>query len=426
MRYQPFFRLFTIGLLVTFVLVSCAPETSSIPRVKWLSPAEGTWFQAGDTASLEFEIFSEAEVAFTVTLINAQNTPVAYALERFGKGVIQVDYAIPQALQGSGSTFYFRVRCGAVSGFREVNISMRQRQFKEWAVVTNSVQNEHELWTVSPTEVALRASFQGDLSGVAVAGETAICAFRDGGLSAYSTDGDGLMWSVNNGPSPLGKEYMAIASGDDGVVASHADGRLLKYNEQGHLLLEQLAFENRYASLLQAGETGLFACVVPRMGQSGLPGIEMRSSHQLIYLGGTFLGAEVQKIVPMTSERIYLFWNDLGAAQFASYKPSEQGLESFYSLPSEPFVDAIQVDANSVWISLESGIYVHRYNPAHFGQVVPSSSHPWHALAAEPINGYLAAANSRVFNSFNAAGQQLEEHVFQDTITHIIPIYTYE
>lgn len=426
MRYQPFLRLFTIGLLVTFMLVACNPETSSIPRVKWHAPAEGAWHQAGDTATLEFEIFSDAEVAYAVSLINDQNTPVAYSLEGFGKGVVSVEYAIPVALQGSGSTYYFRVSCGAVSGFREVNISTRQRAFKEWAVVTTSAQDDHQLWTVSPTEVALRASFQGSLSGVAVAGETAVCAFRDGGLRAYSSDGSGLMWSVNSGPSPLGMEFTAIASVDDAVVASHADGRLLKYNEQGQLLLELPAFENRYASQLQSGESGLFAGVLPRMGQSGLPGLEMRSLGELIYLGGTFLSAEVQKIVPITSERIYLFWNASGMAQFASYKPSEQGLESFFSLPAESFVDAARVDANSVWISLESGIYVHRYNPAHFGLVVPASNQPWHALTVEPLSGHMAAAHAREFNSFDSAGQPLEQHVFQDTITHIIPIYTYE
>jgi len=417
-----------MGLLVTLFHVSCNSDRPEITRYQWNEPSIGAWLTAGDTVSLVFEVISQSEIPFSVALMNNQNTPVGPTVERTGTGTISMEYAIPTQIPGSETSFYFRVSDGVTSGFREVQISRLSRVFQAWAVWTQSPSGSLEIWKIDPSGPAQSlANYPKMLVDAAVIDDQMVSVFADGSIEAIHTTTGQTSWSTPATPSPLGEMFTAVGVNNYSLLVAHADGRLMEYSPYGQLIQEVQAFEHRAARLLVGTGDAVFSASMPFGTQSGAPGLEQFAPHQLAYLGGTFLSRPVEVMEPMNAQRIYVFWNDdAGLGQFASYKPSEQGLESFFTLPAEGVYDAQSLDANTVWISLESGIYQHQYQPAHFGLMVPSAGEPWHCLTRDAVQGTLAAAAAGQFACFDEGGQQVYQHFFQDSVIRILPIYNYE
>lgn len=417
-----------MGLLVTLLHAGCHSDHPEITRYQWNEPSAGAWLTAGDTVALVFEVISQGEIPFSVVLMNNQNTPVGPTVERTGSGTISMEYAIPVQIPGSETSFYFRVSDGVTSGFREVQIGRLSRAFEAWGVLTQSSGGSIEMWKINPTDpVQSLGNFSKELVDAAVIEDQFVCVFADGSTESIHLPTGQTSWSIPATPSSLGETFTAVGVNNNTLLLAHADGRLMEYAPTGSLIQEVQAFENRAARLLVGTGDAIFSASVPLNGQSGVPGLEQFAPHQLAYLGGIFLNRPIEIMVPMNAQRIYLFWNDdAGRGQFASYKPNEQGVESFFTLPAERVFHALSLDANTVWISLESGIYQHRYQPANFGLMVPSSGTPWNCLARDAVQGTLAAAAASQFACFEPGGQQVFQHFFQDSVIRILPIYNYE
>lgn len=379
MIFQRLYKLFTIWLFVIFVS-ACKPEPAVVnPKLEFSHPSLASVIRPPDTIRVAGTVSYVGAFDIEFTLLNVDFVPVAQTVKVRVSGPessFDYNYEVLSTNLSSGD-YYIRAKVADFNFYRAISLIQPDVQKLGYAILADAGNNQISAYWFSNGTLEQKRILNSDFSGSAVKSEGSILAITGdfmSGMRVYSLPEFTDLWSVPKETGTGLPDFSTVFYGNGYFFAGRRDGRVNGFSDEGVEVFDVQTFSQHYATDGVVSQGLLYMAIHPMPGTS--PGIQLgvANANNGFGIQQAHIGYPVRALEVMNPQRVYAFWNENNTGVFESYNYSQNGFESFFTLPPQNVMDACRVDGNRVIVALEDGVYLHDYSSNNFGRIAEVNS----------------------------------------------------
>ena len=399
-------------MLVLFMcFVSCDKDDSIPPIVVVNAPLSLSSFNVFDYITIQGKATDETNIEWVeIKLLNNNLISVAEQIVLYSTDLefdFNANLLINDIHLNSGNYFLkIAVSDGRniTTSYVELLLSAIPLVLKNTYVVSANI-NSFNLYEVSGSNSTFIESFPGNYqSSISNSYNQYLFFGSDQAGYGYDPEFNYIPWEIESVFSPYNYFNRAIYSEEDHLnYMSHGNGSIKGYDDNGNVIYSCLMNVNEYPENILVHQQKIFAEVYYTSFNRDLvvyfkgSGLE---SHRLA------LNKDVVKLIPKSTDELYLFTNNGNVSELFIYTSSVNGLWSPHSLPNGVVYDAVSISDNELIIAHQTGLLRYTYSNNSLVTIV-SSSMPFNKVKYDELNGVVVASSGNELRYYSNLGNPL-------------------